>query len=146
MFLTSDGALQHRLTDPKYAHPRTYWIQVEGMPEQAALQQLRDGVMIQGRRTLSAGVRLLEHEPEVPPRTPPIRFRKSIPTSWIEVTLTEGRNRQVRRMTAALGHPTLRLVRVAIGNLRLTNLAPGAWRELTESELKMLEAANPAPE
>ncbi len=146
MFLTSDGALQHRLTDPKYAHPRTYWIQVEGMPEQAALQQLRDGVMIQGRRTLSAGVRLLEHEPEVPPRTPPIRFRKSIPTSWIEVTLTEGRNRQVRRMTAALGHPTLRLVRVAIGNLRLTNLAPGAWRELTESELKMLGAANPAPE
>jgi 23S rRNA pseudouridine2457 synthase len=138
MLLTSEGTLQHRLTDPKYAHSRMYWVQVEGVPDQAALQQLRDGVMVQCRRTLAARVRLLDAEPELPPRNPPIRFRKAVPTSWIEIALTEGRNRQVRRMTAAVGHPTLRLVRVAIGNLELANLAPGEWRELTHSEWKRL--------
>lgn len=140
MLFTGDGALQHRLTDPKYAHPRTYWVQVEGVPDQAALQQLRNGVMVQGRRTLPALVHLLDGEPELPPRTPPIRFRKAVPTNWIEITLTEGRNRQVRRMTAAVGHPTLRLVRVAIGNLRLAKLSPGECRQLAENELKMLRA------
>lgn len=140
MLLTSDGALQHRLTDPKHAHPRTYWVQVEGVPDSADLQALRDGVMVQGRRTRPAEVRLLAREPDLPSRNPPIRFRKSVPTSWIEMTLTEGRNRQVRRMTAAVGHPTLRLVRVAIANLRLGDLAPGDWRDLTVNELESLRA------
>lgn len=138
MLLTSDGALQHRLTDPKHAHPRTYWVQVEGVPDSADLQSLREGVLIQDRRTLPAQAGLLDCEPDVPPRNPPIRFRKSVPTCWIEITLTEGRNRQVRRMTAAVGHPTLRLVRVAIGRLRLEGLASGAWRDLTEEELNSL--------
>jgi 23S rRNA pseudouridine2457 synthase len=138
MLLTSDGALQHHLTDPRHAHPRTYWVQVEGVPDSADLQALRDGVMVQGRRTRPAEVRLLAREPDLPSRNPPIRFRKSVPTSWIEMTLTEGRNRQVRRMTAAVGHPTLRLVRVAIGNVWLTDLAPGTWRDVTADELEAL--------
>lgn len=143
MLLTSDGALQHRLTDPKHAHSRTYLVHVEEVPDSADLQHLRDGIIIQGRRTLPAQARLLEHEPELPPRNPPIRFRKSVPTSWIEITLTEGRNRQVRRMTAAVGHPTLRLVRVAIANVQLADLAPGTWRDLTEEELNSLRASKP---
>lgn len=138
MLLTDDGALQHRLTDPRYGHPRTYWAQVEGIPDEAALQQLGAGVQVQDYRTRPAKVRLLATEPELPPRDPPIRVRKSIPTSWMEITLTEGRNRQVRRMTAAIGYPTLRLVRVAIGNLRLEGLAPGKWRVLTATELSSL--------
>ena len=135
LLLTDDGALQHRLTDPRYGHPRTYWVQVEGVPDEAALQQLCSGVQVQDYRTKPAKVRLVPNEPELPPRDPPIRFRKSIPTSWIEITLTEGRNRQVRRMTAAIGYPTLRLVRIGIGDLRLEELAPGNWRELTSAEL-----------
>jgi len=139
LLLTDDGALQHRLTDPRYEHPRTYWVQVEGSPTPQALEQLAKGVDIQEYRTRPAQVRMLPVEPELPLREPPIRFRKSIPTAWIEITLTEGKNRQVRRMTAAVGHPTLRLVRVAIGPLRLEGLAPGKWRNLTSSELKGLE-------
>jgi 23S rRNA pseudouridine2457 synthase len=129
LLLTDDGALQHRLTDPKFEHPRTYWAQVERLPDEAALQQLRQGVTIQDYHTRPAQVRLLPEEPVLPPRDPPIRFRKNVPTAWIELVLTEGRNRQVRRMTAAVGHPTLRLVRVAIGNMRLGELKPGEWRE-----------------
>jgi 23S rRNA pseudouridine2457 synthase len=135
LLLTDDGALQHRLTDPRHGHPRTYWAQVEGIPGEAALRQLRKGVVIQNYRTLPAQARLLPSEPQLWPRNPPVRFRKSIPTSWLELTLTEGRNRQVRRMTAAVGFPTLRLVRVAIGDLRLDGLAPGEWRSLTAHEL-----------
>ena len=105
LLLTDDGRLQHRLTDPRYGHPRTYWAQVEGTPDDAALQALAKGVLIGDYRTLPAAARLLEPEPVVPPRDPPIRFRKSIPTNWIELTLREGRNRQVRRMTAAVGLP-----------------------------------------
>lgn len=129
LLLTSDGVLQHRLTDPRFAHPRTYWAQVERIPTAQALDQLRRGVLIQGQRTKPCQARLLDGEPALPPREPPIRYRKSVPTSWIELTLTEGRNRQVRRMTAAIGHPTLRLVRVAIGDHRLEGLKPGQWRE-----------------
>ena len=140
VLLTDDGALQHRLTDPRFQHPRTYWAQVEGVPDAAALRELAEGVVIQGRRTLPARAHLLEDEPELPPRNPPIRFRKSVPASWLEITLMEGRNRQVRRMTAAVGHPTLRLVRVAIGALRLSELQPGQWRELTSDELESLKA------
>lgn len=142
LLLTDDGALQHRLTDPKFAHPRTYWVQVEGVPDDAELRRLASGVTIQGYRTRAAEVRFLGTETEaLPPRVPPIRFRKSLPTSWIEIALTEGRNRQVRRMTAAVGFPTLRLVRVAIGELRLEELMPGQWRELSEQELRSLRPA-----
>ena len=130
LLLTDDGGLQHRLTDPRHGHPRTYWAQVEGAPDDQALERLRTGVTIQNYRTLPARVKLLGIEPELWPRNPPVRFRQSIPTGWLELTLTEGRNRQVRRMTAAVGFPTLRLVRVAMGDWRLDGLAPGQWREL----------------
>lgn len=138
LLLTSDGPLQHRLTDPRYEHSKTYWAQVEGIPTPAVLAQLRLGVMVQDYRTRPAEVRALDAEPEVAPRDPPVRFRKAIPTSWIELSLTEGRNRQVRHMTAAVGFPTLRLIRVAIGPLRLDKLAPGEWRELTADERRLL--------
>jgi 23S rRNA pseudouridine2457 synthase len=129
LLLTGDGALQHRLTDPAFAHSRTYLAQIEGTPSPDALAALRKGVLIRGYKTRPAGVRLLPEEPDLPPRDPPIRFRKSVPTAWIELSLTEGRNRQVRRMTAAVGHPTLRLVRIRIGEWSLDGLQPGEWRE-----------------
>ncbi len=135
MLLTNDGNLQHRLSHPKFQHPRTYWVQVERLPDAVALQQLRAGVVIQGYRTRPAQVQLLETEPDLPPRDPPIRFRKNVTTAWLELTLTEGRNRQVRRMTASVGFPTLRLVRVGIVDLRLTDLQPGQWRDLAADEL-----------
>ena len=138
LLLTDDGVLQHRLSDPKFEHPRTYWVQVERVPDETGLQRLREGVVIQGYRTRPAQVRLLEKEQALPPRDPPIRFRKNVPTAWLEMTLTEGRNRQVRRMSAAIGHPTLRLVRAAIGDLSLEGLQPGMWRELTRHELESL--------
>lgn len=139
LLLTDDGRLQHRLTDPKFQHPRTYWVQIENIPDEAALLQLRTGITIQNYRTRPAQARLIEQEPDLPPRQPPIRERKSIPTAWLELTLTEGKNRQVRRMTAAVGFPTLRLVRVSIGQINLAGLAPGAWRELTTAELNILK-------
>lgn len=138
MLLTSNGQLQHWLTDPRFHHPRTYLVQVERIPDEAALERLRRGVMIQNYQTRPAQVTLLSSEPDLPPRDPPIRFRKSVPTAWLEMTLTEGRNRQVRRMTATVGFPTLRLVRVAIAHLRLDGLEPGQWRDLTPTELKPL--------
>jgi 23S rRNA pseudouridine2457 synthase len=134
LLLTNHGQLQHRLCDPKFAHPRTYWVQVENIPTAAALQQLEQGVIIQGQITRPAQAKLLLPAPELPERQPPIRYRQQIPTAWIELCLTEGRNRQVRRMTAAVGFPTLRLVRVKIGELGLEHLAPGTWRELTPVE------------
>jgi 23S rRNA pseudouridine2457 synthase len=133
LLLTDDGPLQHRLTDPRWGHPRTYWVQVEGLVTAEALERLSSGVEIQDYRTLPATARAMD-EPDIPPRDPPVRFRKSIPTSWLELTLTEGRNRQVRRMTASVGFPTLRLVRFALGPLNLKGLAPGQWRNLTASE------------
>lgn len=138
VLLTDDGPLQHRLSDPKFEHPRTYWVQVEGLPTSDAIAQLSRGVRVQDYFTRPARARVLDAEPDLPPRDPPIRVRLSIPTSWIELTLTEGRNRQVRRMTAAVGLPTLRLVRVAIGPLRLDGLAPGRWRDLTAAERRAL--------
>ncbi len=139
LLLTDDGRLQHRLTDPKFQHPRTYWVQVDNIPDEEALSKLRTGITIQNYRTRPAQVRLLEQEPDLPPRQPPIRSRQTIPTAWLELILTEGKNRQVRRMTAAVGFPTLRLVRVSIGQINLTDLAPGAWRELTTAELNSLK-------
>jgi 23S rRNA pseudouridine2457 synthase len=135
VLLTSDGQFQQAITHPKNAHPRTYWAQVENVPDEKALCRLRDGVEIAGYRTRPAKARLLQNEPNLWPRNPPIRYRPSIPTAWLELTLIEGRNRQVRRMTAATGFPTLRLVRVAIGGLDLGKLAPGEWRDLTAAEL-----------
>ena len=139
VLLTDDGWLQHRLSDPRYDHPKTYLTQVEGIPDAHAIRQLREGVQVADDfRSKPAKVRLSEQEPPLPPREPPIRYRAAIPTAWLEITLTEGRNRQVRRMTAAVGFPTLRLVRVAIGDLRLGDLAPGQWRDLTEEERAFL--------
>jgi 23S rRNA pseudouridine2457 synthase len=129
LLLTNDGPLIKKLLEPG-KHERTYLVQVEGIPNREAMEKLERGIVIQNYRTLPARALVLEHEPELPPRIPPIRARKSIPTSWIELTLREGRNRQVRHMTAAIGHPTLRLVRIAIGEITLGNLLPGQWREL----------------
>jgi 23S rRNA pseudouridine2457 synthase len=140
LLLTDDGPLQHRLSDPGFAHPRTYWVQVERVPDENALEQLRAGVVIQGSQTRPAQVKLLREDPPLPPRDPPIRFRSNVPTAWLEMTLTEGRNRQVRRMTAAVGHPTLRLVRVAIGELRIETVKPGEWRDLSKEELVQLSS------
>lgn len=147
LLLTNDGKLQHQLLDPNFAHPRTYWVQVERIPDQTALQQLRQGVTIQNHQTRPALVEILPCVPELPPRNPPIRFRKNVPTAWLQLTLTEGRNRQVRRMTAAVGYPTLRLLRVAIGPLNLENLQPGQWRDLTAPEIKQLQqlVSKPTP-
>jgi 23S rRNA pseudouridine2457 synthase len=147
LLLTDNGRLQHRLSHRKFAHPRTYWTQVERIPDETALSRLREGIKIQDYQTRRAIVAKLPQEPDLPPRDPPIRYRKSVPTCWLEMTLTEGRNRQVRRMTAAVGYPTLRLVRVAIGiqngrviaRLCLDGLAPGEWRDVTTSERQMLE-------
>lgn len=133
LLLTDDGSLQHRLSDPRHKMPKTYWVQVEGMPDDDALEALRRGVVIEGRKTRPAQVRRMQ-EPVLWPRNPPIRVRLHIPTAWIELTLTEGRNRQVRRMTAAVGHPTLRLIRYAIGPWTLDGLRPGEWRAATQPD------------
>ena len=134
LLLTNDSGVNHRLTGPEFEHPRTYLVQVEQNPSLEALAQLERGVVIQGEKTKPVQVRLLENEPHIFPRTPGIRYRKNIPTAWIELTLREGRNRQVRKMTAAVGHPTLRLVRTKIGELTLGNLMPGEALQLTEDE------------
>jgi 23S rRNA pseudouridine2457 synthase len=139
LLLTNHGWMQHRLSDPRFGHPRTYWVQVEQIPTEEALSQLRQGVVIQNYRTRPARVSRLTSDPPLLPRTPPIRFRKQVPTAWLELTLTEGRNRQVRRMTAAVGLPTLRLVRVAIAHLRVEGLEPGQWRDLTATETSTLQ-------
>jgi pseudouridine synthase len=138
LLLTADGALNARLTNPKFEHPRTYLVQIERVPDDSALQKLRDGVELNDGRTRPAKVELLQTEPDLPERSVPIRFRKSVPTAWIKLTLTEGRNRQVRRMTAAVGYPTLRLVRWAIGDLTLEGLTVGQWKPLTLTEIQSL--------
>jgi 23S rRNA pseudouridine2457 synthase len=144
LLLTDDGALQHRLTDPRYGHPRTYYVQVEGALTEEAAVKLERGLVIGGYRTRPCQARLLP-EPDVWPRDPPIRFRRSIPTSWLELTLIEGRNRQVRHMTAAVGFPTLRLIRAAIGSLTIEGLPPGSFRNLTPSEIADLKRTQIRP-
>lgn len=129
VLLTSDGKLQHLITDPKNKLSKTYLVQIEGLPSVIVLKQLALGVHLNDGLTLPAKVSLIER-PELWPRTPPIRERKNIPTSWIELIIREGRNRQVRRMTAAIGHPTLRLIRTAIGDWKLGNLQPGEWQRI----------------
>ena len=128
LLLTDDGSLAHRLTDPRHKQPKTYWVQVEGEPGEAHLQALRDGVALNDGPTRPAGARRIE-QPALWPRDPPVRFRKTVPDAWLEIVLREGRNRQVRRMTASVGLPTLRLVRVAVGKVALGGLAPGEWRQ-----------------
>jgi 23S rRNA pseudouridine2457 synthase len=127
--LTDDGRLQHRLSDPRHGKRKGYWVQVEGTPEEAALARLRAGVRLKDGPTLPAEVRAIGAPPGLWPRDPPIRVRKTVPDAWLEVFLREGRNRQVRRMTAAVGLPTLRLIRFSVGPYALDGLQPGAWRE-----------------
>lgn len=129
LLLTNDGRLQARIADPRHKLAKTYWVQVEGEPDEGQLQRLREGVLLNDGPTLPAEARLLE-EPELWPRNPPVRFRKTVPTAWLELVIREGRNRQVRRMTAAVGLPTLRLVRVRIGPWELAGLQPGQWQEV----------------
>lgn len=128
--LTDDGALQARISSPRFGMEKTYLAQVEGIPDAAALQKLRLGVLVAGRRTRPARVARIDPPADLWPRTPPVRYRKSVPDSWLRITLKEGRNRQVRRMTAAVGHPVLRLIRYRIGPWKLSGLAPGEWREV----------------
>ena len=130
LLLTNDGRLQARIADPRHKLPKTYWVQVEGEPSDEQLDQLRKGVQLNDGPTLPAEARRLE-EPQLWERDPPVRFRKSVPTAWLELVIREGRNRQVRRMTAAVGLPTLRLVRVRIGPWQLDGLQPGEWREVS---------------
>ncbi|MEZ4516744.1 MAG: pseudouridine synthase [Chloroflexota bacterium] len=129
LLLTDNGRLQHLLSDPQHKLPKTYWVQVERIPDQRALDRLRGGIRLKDGPARPARVRLME-APDIWNRQPPIRYRKNVPTAWLELTITEGRNRQVRRMTAAAGHPTLRLVRWGIGSWTLAGLAPGEWQEV----------------
>lgn len=129
LLLTDDGALAHKLTDPRHKQPKTYWVQVEGDPGEAQLEALRRGVELNDGPTLPAQAHRID-APALWPRDPPVRFRKAVPDAWLELTLREGRNRQVRRMTAAVGLPTLRLVRAGVGEVRLEGLAPGQWRPI----------------
>jgi 23S rRNA pseudouridine2457 synthase len=138
VLLTDDGRLQHELSHPRHKLAKTYWVQIEGEPDKIALRKLRDGVVLDGKKTLPARVRRIEPPAGLWPRNPPIRVRKNIPDCWLELTITEGRNRQVRRMTAAVGHPTLRLIRYAIGDWTLEGLAPGKWNKVEINSTKLV--------
>ena len=138
LLLTDDKALTDFLLNPRHKHEREYYVQVEGIPGEDDLQKFSDGVIIQGEKTLPAKAKIIK-DPLFPPRIPPIRERKNIPTAWISLTLTEGKNRQVRKMTAHIGFPTLRLIRVRIKNITLAKLTPGNYRELTEDEISNLK-------
>lgn len=145
LLLSDEGVWTDRLLNPKRGHPRTYWAQLEGAVGEAAVKALKEGVRMKEYRARPCEVRLLEAgeaEQELPERVPPVRYRASIPTTWVALTLTEGKNRQVRRMTAAVGHPTLRLVRVAVGRLELRELGlvPGEWRKLSAAEERLVMA------
>jgi 23S rRNA pseudouridine2457 synthase len=139
VLLTDDKQLQHRLSDPKFKVEKTYWVQVEGLPTEEALETLRRGVIIKNVKTAPAKARILEPAPEVWERSKPIRFRANIPTTWLEIKISQGMNRQVRKMTAAVGFPTLRLIRPAIGIITLGNLQPGESRHLTPAEIAGLK-------
>jgi 23S rRNA pseudouridine2457 synthase len=138
LLLSDEAEWNERLLHPRYGHGRVYWVQVERVPMAEALQRLQRGLVIQGHKTLPCRAWLLDPQPTVPPRDPPIRVRKSVPDCWIGIELAEGKNRQVRRMTAAVGHPTLRLLRVRIGAFDLADLAPGRWVELTRKQREMV--------
>jgi len=138
LLLTDEAALNRKLLHPDRAHEREYWVQVERRPSLEALHLLESGVLIDRRKTLPARAWMIEPEPQLPPRDPPIRFRKTVPTCWVALILIEGKNRQVRRMTAAIGHPTLRLVRVRIGHFELRQLPVGSWCELDPQQRELV--------
>jgi 23S rRNA pseudouridine2457 synthase len=138
LLLSDEAALNTKLLDPRHAHQRTYWAQVERIPSPEALRQLERGVVLSGKKTLPCRAWMLEPQPQVAPREPPIRVRKNVPDCWIALELVEGKYHQVRRMTAAVGHPTLRLVRVQIGELQLGELPPGVWRELRTEDRSLV--------
>ena len=138
LLLSDEPGLNSRLLDPEQGHTRTYWAQVERIPSPDALEKLSQGLLIEERKTLPCRAWLLEPQPSLPPRDPPIRFRKSVPDCWIGLELTEGKNRQVRKMTAAVGHPTLRLIRAKIGILELGTLVSGSWKELSPAERNLV--------
>jgi 23S rRNA pseudouridine2457 synthase len=142
LLLSDEARWNARLLSPTSHVEKTYHALVERLPQESALRQLREGVVLDGKPTMPAGAKILNPQPEFPPRDPPVRFRKNVQDFWIELRLREGRNRQVRRMTAAVGHPTLRLIRVAIGGFRPDGLACGSWRELTPEEVERLTAEN----
>jgi 23S rRNA pseudouridine2457 synthase len=143
LLLTDEPVLNTTLLHPRHGHRRVYWAQVEGLPTAQDLRRLSRGLVIQSRKTLPCRARLLQPQPVLPPRDPPIRFRKTVPDCWIELELVEGKNRQVRRMTAAVGHPTLRLLRVRIGDFDLADLPPGQWRALGTADRQRV-LADPA--
>jgi 23S rRNA pseudouridine2457 synthase len=134
LLLSDEAALNKKLLHPQHAHEREYWVQVERIPAAEALRELGQGIVVRGRKTLPARAWMLDPQPVMPPRVPPVRFRKSVPDCWIALELVEGKNRQVRRMTAAIGHPALRLVRVRIGRYELGTLEPGSWKILSPEE------------
>ncbi len=136
LLLTNDGALIHALTAPISKLPKTYWVQVEGIPNPESLSHLEKGVLIEGKKTLPAKAKFFPEGDEIPERKVPIRFRKNIPTCWISLSIVEGRNRQVRKMTAAIGHPTLRLIRSSIGPFSLEGLELGKWKEISSMEIQ----------
>lgn len=135
LLLTDDGPLIEKLLNPKNEKPKTYWVLVERVPTEEELQKMRDGLKIEDYTTRPCQVKILDPQPEVPPRDPPVRFRKTVQDIWIEVRIVEGKNRQVRKMTAAIGHPTLRLIRIKMANLDLSGLSPGEWMEIPKSEI-----------
>lgn len=135
LLLTDDGPLIEKLLNPKNEKPKTYWVLVERVPTEEELQKMRDGLMIEDYKTRPCQVKILDPQPDVPPRDPPVRVRKTVQDVWIEVRIVEGKNRQVRKMTAAIGHPTLRLIRIKMANLDLSGLSPGEWMEIPRSEI-----------
>ena len=143
LLFSDEPGLNQRLLHPRHAHEREYWAQVERVPAAEALRRLRQGLVIQSRKALPCQARILDPQPELPARQPPIRFRKTVPTCWIALNLIEGKNRQVRHLTAAIGHPTLRLIRVRIGQFMLGELPAGHWKELSEEERKRVFAKEP---
>jgi 23S rRNA pseudouridine2457 synthase len=138
LLLTDERALNQRILNPRSRHPREYWAQVERAPSPEALEMLRAGVMLEGRKTLPARAEILDPQPIIGERFPPIRFRKTVPTCWLSLELIEGKNRQVRRMTAAVGHATVRLIRVRIGRFALDGIATGEWVELNKEQRRLV--------
>jgi 23S rRNA pseudouridine2457 synthase len=138
LLLSDEAELNQRLLHPSRSHEREYWVQVERVPSPEALDRLQRGLIVQGRQTRPCRARILDPQPELPPREPPIRIRKTVPTCWLSLQLVEGRNRQVRRMTAAVGHPTLRLIRVRIGQYQLGDLPPGQWKILSSVDRELV--------
>jgi 23S rRNA pseudouridine2457 synthase len=145
LLLSDEPEWNAKLLQPRHAHEREYWAQVEKIPSSDSLQKLERGVTIEGRKTLPCRTWILDPQPQIPPRDPPIRFRKSVPDCWIALELIEGKNRQVRKMTAAIGHPTLRLMRVRIGNFWLRDLPPGQWKKLSPDEIQTVENVKGKP-